>query len=404
VHKSQHLIPGQHWWLLYHTNKSRKKFPDAASIFDVTGITIEDITSVYKRYWSRVLRTSLLHTYFEERTLAHISFFTVKTDQTTTNCTPERENIITESCVVNRSYDILNLIRDFILRSCRSTLPSLYQAMSQKMKNRKRIEEGKFVVSPLNRKKSKRLQEKYRTIGCGEKPKYNRYGLDFTMNIPPTISMSITPSPSFPKTERLNLSDNQHNVLGTSSESSPMAADNHHESISLLETVRECMTGNIGSCINLIDHPDMNKLTREFVDRCTYTMPNCSNCKERWFAVNDKILDVCIQCKHNIVKFSSRNDMDPLVPQQFEDSDKFQAEYNEMITKCRLNFVEESLIARNCVCMTAYRLKGGSWGFRGNVISFPQEIVDVCTTLPRLLYLKTVEFLEPDVSESLLAA
>lgn len=49
-----------------------------------------------------------------------------------------------------------------------------------------------------------------------------------------------------------------------------------------------------------------------------------------------------------------------------------------------MNNVEEALIARNCVCMSAYRLKGGSFGFRGNVISFPQEIADVCSVLPRL--------------------
>jgi len=34
--------------------------------------------------------------------------------------------------------------------------------------------------------------------------------------------------------------------------------------------------------------------------------------------------------------------------------------------------------------MQGYRLKGGSTGFKGNVISFPQDISDICRDLPRL--------------------
>ena len=54
------------------------------------------------------------------------------------------------------------------------------------------------------------------------------------------------------------------------------------------------------------------------------------------------------------------------------------------MSQFKLTNVEESLIAKHCVVMSAYRLKGGSAGFKGNVISFPQDIADVCKMLPRL--------------------
>ena len=76
--------------------------------------------------------------------------------------------------------------------------------------------------------------------------------------------------------------------------------------------------------------------------------------------------------------------MDPLYPNGDRDVTEFLEEYYRLTKNYNLTNVEEALIAKNAVIMQAFRLKGGSMGFKGNVISFPQRLDDLCTELPRL--------------------
>ncbi|PKY12906.1 hypothetical protein RhiirB3_322927, partial [Rhizophagus irregularis] len=67
-------------------------------------------------------------------------------------------------------------------------------------------------------------------------------------------------------------------------------------------------------------------------------------------------------------KFSAENNMDPgEVPEELRD----------------LTEIEEMLIARAFTVMSVYRLRGGQYGYRGNVINFPQDVHEFATRLPR---------------------
>ena len=48
-----------------------------------------------------------------------------------------------------------------------------------------------------------------------------------------------------------------------------------------------------------------------------------------------------------------------------------------------LTEIEEMLIAKVFTVMSVYRLRGGQYGYRGNVINFPQDIQEFAERLPR---------------------
>jgi hypothetical protein len=48
-----------------------------------------------------------------------------------------------------------------------------------------------------------------------------------------------------------------------------------------------------------------------------------------------------------------------------------------------LNFIETQLIARVSPVVSLFRIKGHQFGYRGNVISFPQDVHELARTLPR---------------------
>ena len=85
-------------------------------------------------------------------------------------------------------------------------------------------------------------------------------------------------------------------------------------------------------------------------------------------------------CKKDPHKYTADNDMDPLHP-RVGDVHLF---HQERLALPQLSAMEEALIAKNCVIMQGYRLRGGGTAFKGNVISFPQDINDICLKLPRL--------------------
>lgn len=134
--------------------------------------------------------------------------------------------------------------------------------------------------------------------------------------------------------------------------------------------------------------PEMKLLVKAFVEKCnTFDLIYCNNCKERWF--RDTNPTVCPTCTKHRNNFTTYNDMDPLCPtltEQLGERNQVMAkqEYNYLIQNYRLTNIEESLIAMSQVFIQGFRLKGGSHGFKGNVISFLQDISSICSTLPRL--------------------
>lgn len=47
-----------------------------------------------------------------------------------------------------------------------------------------------------------------------------------------------------------------------------------------------------------------------------------------------------------------------------------------------LSFVEEQVIARNYPIIVVFKIKGHQYGYRGNVISFAQDVQELATQLP----------------------
>ena len=80
--------------------------------------------------------------------------------------------------------------------------------------------------------------------------------------------------------------------------------------------------------------------------------------------------DMCRRCnkEKGTKKFSKDNNMDPgEVPNELQG----------------LTEVEEMLIAQVFTVMSVYRLRGGQYGYRGNVINFSQDIREFTKRLPR---------------------
>ncbi|CAG8661439.1 4989_t:CDS:2 [Ambispora leptoticha] len=75
----------------------------------------------------------------------------------------------------------------------------------------------------------------------------------------------------------------------------------------------------------------------------------------------------CYSDKEQIKKFSLKNNMDPGdVPTELQG----------------LTDIEEMLIAQVFPVMSVYTLRGGQYGYRGNIINFPQDIAEFTTRLP----------------------
>jgi hypothetical protein len=91
----------------------------------------------------------------------------------------------------------------------------------------------------------------------------------------------------------------------------------------------------------------------------------CENCKEKSLqAAENKT-----KCKHrqHCWKYCGANNMDPGdVPSELKD----------------LTFIEELLIARVHPLISVFKLKGLQYGYRGNVINFPQNVQKFATQLP----------------------
>ena len=91
----------------------------------------------------------------------------------------------------------------------------------------------------------------------------------------------------------------------------------------------------------------------------------CERCKEKIMAkANGKK-----RCYHgtNCWQFSEINNMDPgSVPEELS----------------QLTFVEEQVIARSHPLITVFKVKGHQYAYKGNVISFSQDVKELATQLP----------------------
>ncbi len=119
---------------------------------------------------------------------------------------------------------------------------------------------------------------------------------------------------------------------------------------------------------------ELNKVDRNLLKKFRNKMDNikhviCPVCNESCpsiVLVNGK----CRWChsKKMSNRFSEENNMDPgEVPEELQD----------------LTEIEEMLIAKAFTVMSVYRLRGGQYGYRGNVINFPQDVHELATRLPR---------------------
>ena len=118
-----------------------------------------------------------------------------------------------------------------------------------------------------------------------------------------------------------------------------------------------------------------------FTDEIQRLQPGrCQFCGERWFAAQTSLQaavvaggqHTCDRCKRDkkktVKSFSSANGIDPgSVPNQLKG----------------LTQVEEMLIAKACLVMRDYCLKGGQRGYGGHVVNLAQNIGNLVNSLPR---------------------
>jgi energy-coupling factor transporter ATP-binding protein EcfA2 len=108
----------------------------------------------------------------------------------------------------------------------------------------------------------------------------------------------------------------------------------------------------------------------------------CTICKEKDFTRKSDVGDTCSRCKklegkyttqsgnQIIHKFGKSNNMDPGdQPNQLKN----------------LTLIEQLLIAQVHPVLCVFRLKGGQYGYRGQVVNLPQNLDSFTTNLPRAL-------------------
>ncbi|CAG8816966.1 1521_t:CDS:2, partial [Cetraspora pellucida] len=113
---------------------------------------------------------------------------------------------------------------------------------------------------------------------------------------------------------------------------------------------------------------DMLRNFRNKMDKLKHTL--CPTCNKRFPSIV-LVMRECRRCyseKTLPKRFSADNNMDPgEVPEELQN----------------LTDIEEMLIAQVFPVMSVYKLRGGQYGYRGNVINFPQNVQEFITRLPR---------------------
>ena len=104
----------------------------------------------------------------------------------------------------------------------------------------------------------------------------------------------------------------------------------------------------------------------------TVSLNLCTVCSEAWpiFGPTQSVCQLCVKSEKRRQQFSNLNFMHPGQPP------------SELpILSC----LEESLIALHCPVLKVFRLKGGSFGYSGNVVAVTQDIGGFVNLLPRRL-------------------
>ncbi|KAK3907212.1 hypothetical protein KUF71_002902 [Frankliniella fusca] len=101
-------------------------------------------------------------------------------------------------------------------------------------------------------------------------------------------------------------------------------------------------------------------------DMGSLTWRHCTHCNERIMVSSLKKNEKC-QHKSHCWKYSVLNDMDPgEVPEELKE----------------LTFIEEQVIAKVHPMITVFKIKGHQFAYKGNAISFSQDIQEIATQLP----------------------
>lgn len=176
----------------------------------------------------------------------------------------------------------------------------------------------------------------------------------------------------------------------------PLTLLQMNEARNELRNVLEMAGNGVQPQLPLHELPAMKIAMEQFVnDAYELQLHFCEECKEVSFdklskrkrkldgSVPTHVNGICEQCwadwsKNQTVKFGLLNDFDPFLPP----NNAAAAEY-ALLPK--LSELEEMLIALHQPIMKIYRLKGGAFGFAGNVVNLVQNVDEVIHQLPRTL-------------------
>ncbi|CAG8802972.1 2782_t:CDS:2, partial [Cetraspora pellucida] len=138
-------------------------------------------------------------------------------------------------------------------------------------------------------------------------------------------------------------------------------------SVTATDTARMNAQMNSATALCEVDHNLLRKF-RAKMDRLKHA--HCSMCNESFPSIV-LVKGQCHRCYSEKIlpkKFSQENNMDPgEVPEELKDPTE----------------IEEMLISQVFTVMSVYRLHRGQYGYRGNVINFPQNVQEFITRLPR---------------------
>ena len=165
--------------------------------------------------------------------------------------------------------------------------------------------------------------------------------------------------------QKSNNGDIQKNDNGTQQRS----GDNDNIDVNAQQNINHVDTQQRFDVTELskIDRKLLNNFRKKMDKVQNVFCPVCNECSPSIVLVMGK----CRRCYSEKImphKFSAENNMDPgNVPDELQG----------------MTEIEEMLIAKVFTVMSVYRLRGGQYGYRGNVINFPQDVERFTTQLPR---------------------
>lgn len=115
---------------------------------------------------------------------------------------------------------------------------------------------------------------------------------------------------------------------------------------------------------------DVSEISKKFEDfNDMAECKQCINCSARFPSLLLQ-KNWCSRCRKNPTKFAQLNDMDP---------------GHAVLELTCLGLIEEKLIELYWPFVSVYKTSGNQYGYSGHVISFPQDIHEITTNLPKTL-------------------